>query len=268
MSGMAHPAPPDMAAWTRACEWRSFTDGSPAVWRFTDNGRALPALVLLPGALGDASSAWRLAEAFGEERRVIAVTYPGGCDAPALADGLAALLQSLGTGPCAVWGSSYGAWWAQAFARRHPALVEALWLGNTFVDGADVAGSPLFDAAWLDEASSLDVQARWHQALAARPDDALRAVQLHLLHHTLPPAQLHGRLRQVAHAPALAPAAAARTVVSDCADDPTLRPEVRERVRARYPGARHVALAAGGHYPHIVAAHPLVQALRTWLAPA
>lgn len=254
-----------MAAWSQACEWRRFTDGSPAVWRFTDNGRGAPPLVLLPGALGDAASAWRIAQAFAGERRVIAVTYPGGCDAPALADGLSALLQSLGTGPCAVWGSSYGAWWAQAFAQRHPTQVDGLWLGNTFVDGGDVAGSPLFDAAWLDTASSADVLARWDAALAARPDDALRAVQLELLRHTLPAEQLHGRLRQVAHAPALPPAAVPRTVVADCEDDPTIRPEVRERVRTRYPHARTVRLPTGGHYPHIVAATPLIDAMRHWL---
>ncbi len=255
----------DMVAWSQACEWRSFTDASPMVWRFADNGRAAPPLVLLPGALGDAASAWRIAQAFADDRRVIAVTYPGGCDPAALSDGLAALLQSLDTGPCAIWGSSYGAWWAQAFAQRHPSQVEALWLGNTFVDGGDVAGSPLFDAAWLDSASSADVLARWDAALSARPDDALRAVQLELLRHTLPAAQLHGRLRQVAHAPALPPAAVPRTVVAECDDDPTIRPQVRERVRARYPQARTVRLAAGGHYPHIVAAAPLIDALRAWL---
>jgi len=267
MTAHAHPAPPSMSAWGHAREWRSFTDGSPSVWRFADNGRARPPLVLLPGALGDASSAWRLAEAFDAERRVIAVTYPGGCDAQALADGLAALLQTLNTGQCAVWGSSYGAWWAQAFAQRHPHLVEALWLGNTFVEGTDVAGSPLFDAAWLDQASTPEVHERWQQALSARPDDDLRAVQLHLLHHTLPATQLHGRLRQVANAPALAPAALPRMVVSDCADDPTIRPEVRARVLKRYPTARPVRLDIGGHYPHIVAPQPLIHAMRAWLAP-
>ncbi|MDI3382203.1 alpha/beta fold hydrolase [Xenophilus aerolatus] len=261
-----HPASPALADWSREREWHRFTDGSPAVWRFVDNRRDAPPLVLLPGALGDASSAWRMAEAFDAEHRVIAVTYPGGCDAVALADGLAALLRSLGVGPCAVWGSSYGAWWAQAFAQRHPACVTALWLGNTFVDGTDVAASPLFDAAWLADATSDEVLARWDAALSARPDDPLRAVQLHLLHHTLPAAQLHGRLRQVARAPALPPVRAARLVVSDCADDPTLGPAVRERVRARYPDAHAVRLPTGGHYPHIVAPGPLIDAMRVWLA--
>lgn len=266
MTEPTFPAPPEMSAWQHTCDWRSFIDRSPAVWRFTDNGHHRPALVLLPGALGDASSAWRLAEAFSPDWRVIAVTYPGGFDPEALADGLAGLLQDLGVTSCAVWSSSYGAWWAQCFARRHSTLVRALWLGNTFVDAGDVAGSPLFDAKWLRDSSGEEVQSRWHEALTTRPADELRSIQLHLLHHTLAPAQLHGRLRQVANAAALPPAEGVPTVLSDCADDPTIKAEVRARVLKRYSAARHVHFPIGGHYPHIVRAQPLIEAMHAWLA--
>lgn len=269
MTATAHPAPPELARWTAQQTWRSFTDGSPAVWRFTDNGRAGPALVLLPGALGDAGGAWRIAEAFDAQHRVIAVTYPGGLDAVALADGLSALLRELDTGAVALWGSSYGAWWAQAFAQRHPQQLHALWLGNTFSDGSDLLGAALFDAAWLADASSAEVLARWNQALSARPDDELRAVQLHALHHAIPAAQLHGRLRQVSRAPLL-PAAGpvSRTVICHCDDDLIIGPAVRARVLQRYPDATQVQLRQGGHYPHIVTAPALIQAMQAWLSPA
>lgn len=265
-SAPAHPAPPALARWTAQQRWRQFTDGSPAVWRFTDNGRAGPALVLLPGALGDAGSAWRIAEAFDAQQRVVAITYPGGLDAIALADGLSALLRELDAGAVALWGSSYGAWWAQAFAQRHPQQLRALWLGNTFSDGDDLRGAALFDAAWLHEAPSSEVLARWNQTLSARPDDELRAVQLHMLHHAIPPAQLHGRLRQVSRAPLL-PAAGpvSRTVICHCEDDGIIGPAVRARVQQRYPHARQVHLPRGGHYPHIVTAPALVQAMQAWL---
>ncbi|WP_225784282.1 alpha/beta fold hydrolase [Xenophilus sp. Marseille-Q4582] len=266
-TALAHPAPPELAHWTAQQHWRSFTDGSPALWRFSDNGRAGPALVLLPGALGDAASAWRIAEAFDAQQRVIAITYPGGLDAVALADGLSALLRELNAGAVALWGSSYGAWWAQAFAQRHPQQLRALWLGNTFSDGDDLKGAALFDADWLQAASSAEVLARWDQALAARPDDELRAVQLHMLHRVIPVAQLHGRLRQVSRAPLL-PAAGtvSRTVICHCDDDLIIGPAVRARVLQRYPEARQVHLPRGGHYPHIVSAPELVQAMQAWLA--
>ena len=45
---MPHEPPPALAAWSREREWQRFTDGSPAVWRFADNRREAPPLVLLP----------------------------------------------------------------------------------------------------------------------------------------------------------------------------------------------------------------------------
>ncbi|RZI64636.1 MAG: alpha/beta hydrolase [Variovorax sp.] len=271
MSEVAHPAPESLRAYEARTPRRQFTDTAGNDWSYRDNGHAGTALplVLLPGALGTGSAAWHVAEAFEEERRVVAVTYPGGIAPEALADGLHALLASLGIGPIALWGSSYGAWWAQVFATRHRAQAAALWLGNTLVDGADVAASPLFDAAWLDTATAGAVMARWHGALSARPADPLRTVQLHMhmLHHGLPAAAFRGRLRQVANA--VAPQAAtdiASTVVCDCEDDPTITPQVRERVRARYPAAHRLTLASGGHYPHIVTPEPLIAAMRSWLA--
>jgi maspardin len=265
----AHAAPAGLRRYASRRPAQDFTDAAGAAWRFHDNAFEGPAtpLVLLPGALGDATTAWQVADAFDAERRVVAVTYPGGLAPEQLADGLDGLLAHLRTGPVALWGSSYGAWWAETFALRHASQVAALWLGNTFVDGADVAASPLFDADWLDAASPEEVVRRWHAALASRPDDALRAVQLHMLHHGLPAAQLRGRLRQVARS--VAPprtADIANTVVQDCDDDPTIAPAVRERVRRRHPRARSLTLATGGHYPHVVAPQPLVAALRTWLA--
>ena len=262
----SHRAPEALRAYAYALPLRQFDDGAGARWRYRDNGAsAKPALVLLPGALGNGDAAWRIAQAFDADRRAITLTYPGGLAPDALATGLKALLDTLETGPVALWGSSYGAWWAQAFAARFPQAVEALWLSNTFVDGADVAASPLFDAQWLDAASDEEVIERWDTALHARPDDLLRAVQLHMLHHGLDAHAFHGRLRQVARAVALPAGAIANTVISDCANDPTITPEVRARVRARYPQARHLSLADGGHYPHIVAPDALASAMRAWL---
>ena len=40
--------------------------------------------------------------------------------------------------------------------------------------------------------------------------------------------------------------------VLDCDDDPLIPPQVRERLRRQYPGARHVSLPTGGHYPHVL----------------
>lgn len=267
--GAVFEAPAALRGHAQGRTLRTFTDDAGTAWHYRDNGRrnALPPLVLLPGALGNGDTAWQLAEAFEAERRVIAVTYPGGLAPQALASGLDGLLNALQAGPVALWGSSYGAWWAQAFAARYPQQAAALWLGNTFVDGNDVADVPLFNAEWLDTATSDEVVARWHAALAARPDDLLRSVQLYMLHHGMPAHAFHARLRQVAHAQTLPPAAhIAKTVVCACEDDAVITSAVRERVRQGYPNARHLLLSRGGHYPHIVTPEALVQAMRAWLS--
>src|SRR5262249_40133054 len=152
---------------------REHTDSQGHAWRYRDNQNSAPPLLLLPGALGNGDVAWRIAEALASEARVITVHYPSGLSPDTLAEGLHSLFTRLALGPAAVWGSSYGAWWAQAFARRYPEAVRALWLGNTFVDGADVAASPLFNAAWLQASTGQDVVARWHEVTASRPDGEL-----------------------------------------------------------------------------------------------
>ena len=108
---------------------------------------------------------------------------------------------------------------------------------------------------------------RVFDALASRPDDLLRGVQLYMLHHGLPPPAFHARLRQVAKAQEL-PAAVdiGNTVVCACEDDAVITSRVRERMRTRYPIAKHLLLSRGGHYPHIVTPAVLVQAMHAWLS--
>jgi len=246
---------------------RRFADAQGLTWRYRDNLRAAPALVLLPGALGTGDMAFKLAQGLGDAMRTLSITYPSGAAASQLAKGLGQLLDHLGLERVAVWGSSYGAWWAQAFALQNPARVDALWLGNMPLDGGDVAALPLFSRDWLSGAGSADVMKAWHDALAARPDSELRRLQTWMLAHGLEAEAFRLRLLQVAHASKL-PAAGgiARTVVFDCADDPLLGVGARQRVRDHYPQARHLAFEQGGHYPHITRSDELIAALRRWLA--
>jgi maspardin len=258
--------PPDFTAWTARLPLRRFTDGNGNLWSWRDNLREAPALVLLPGALGNGDMAWRLAEAMSETSRTLTVTYPSGLAAAQLAGGLVQLIDHLGLDTVGVWGSSYGAWWAQALAVRHPHRVQALWLANMPLDSQAVAAHPLFDAGWLVRSSAADVVQAWRDALASRPDSELRTLQDWMLAHGLPAEAFRARLLQVAHADRL-PAAEGigRLVVSDCADDAILDAVQRERVRARYPKARHVGFPTGGHYPHVTQARELADRLRSWL---
>jgi len=258
----------------RRCE--EYRDESGELWLFRDEGATSPSsppatlpLVLLPGAMGNGDVAWKIATAFRTERRVLSITYPGNLDAAGLAQGLLGLLRHRGIGKIALWGSSYGAWWAQAFAAHYPDRTAALWLGNTFVDGSDVAGISLFNPAWLTDTATPQVIERWTEAVMRRPDDLLRRVQLYMLHHGLPVANFHDRLKKVSAARALPVAApAANVVVCDCDDDAIITPAVRARVLARFPGARHITLTGGAHYPHVLVAPDMIGQMRDWLSKA
>ena len=73
-----------------------------------------------------------------------------------------------------------------------------------------------------------------------------------LTHHPRPPLEMAGE----------------RITIIDCMDDPLLPRAVQEDVVRRYPGARHVRLDSGGHYPYIVRTADYVAVLRQALGVA
>lgn len=247
---------------------RRLTDARGFVWRWRDNGRERPVLLLLPGAGGSGDAAFRLADALNRDLRVITITYPSDASADELADGLADLMGHLHCTSAHVWASSYAAWWIQAFAMRHPELPSGLWLGNGLLDGADVAGLPLFDLDRLLSQTAQQVQAAWVAAALQRPPGDLRDLLLEMLSHSLTPEELRSRFIRVASAPAIPVRASVLTcpvVVAHCEDDPIIRAPTHERSRMAWGGACHVLLPAGGHYPHVTHIDLLLPPMREWL---
>ena len=260
-----YPAPPGLCQFMQGWPLQRWTDERGWAWAWRDSARDAPVVVLLPGALGNGDVAWKLAQALGETWRVLTVHYPSGASAEALSQGLHGLLQHLQTGKVALWGSSYGAWWAQRFAHDYSSDLRALWLGNTLTDGSDVSASPLFDPSWLEAASAEEVQQRWHQATVSRPDSELRQLQLYMLHHGLPAEDFRRRLIEVANAPTLPSRnQVAHITLSGCVDDAIITPAVSARVQARYPMAQVLELQAGGHYPHVTQIPALLPHLQRW----
>ena len=37
----------------------------------------------------------------------------------------------------------------------------------------------------------------------------------------------------------------------ECDDDPLINPSMRQSIQSHYPGAKHVIVSNGGHYPYI-----------------
>jgi maspardin len=223
-------------------------------WRWLDTAAAGPSVVLLPGSVGDGAMFVQTLLSLGERLRLIAVTYPEIADPQQLATGLKAVFEHLGLPPSVVVGSSFAAWWAQYFALRYPEQVRKLVIGNGFTDASDLSANPLFDPSWVAKVRPRDLHATWVERVASAPASPLQQLQKLMLTERQSPENLHARFAGVTRAqpcPAL-PIAESDVVVLDCDDDPLIPIAARERLRSRYPGARHVSLPQGGHYPHLL----------------
>jgi len=227
------------------------------IWPYIDTKADGPALIMLPGSVGTCEMFFKQIATLGDRLRIVSVSYPALSDPSHLADGLASLMDRLGLTSASVLGSSFGGYWAQLFALRHPDRLEHLFLGNIFVTPAELFSNPLFDPAFIAATSAQDLQAAWRRRVEQAPDSELRSVQLAMLSGRQSAENLKARFAGVAAAkpcPAL-PIPHNRISVIDCADDPIIPPASRQAVREHYAGAGLQTLPTGGHYPHILNPH-------------
>ena len=127
---------------------QEITIGS-AAWSFLDTGAGNETLLLLPGAMGFADTAFPFVLAFAAQMRVISISYPPTVtDGDRLVNGLANLLTARGIDATHVVGGSYSGLVAQRLAARCPQHVASLILANTWAP--DPARARWFcPAAWL-----------------------------------------------------------------------------------------------------------------------
>ncbi|MGN6462747.1 MAG: alpha/beta fold hydrolase, partial [Pseudolabrys sp.] len=223
-------------------------------WPFIDTGGNGPALIMLPGSVGTCEMFFKQIAALRDRFRIVSVGYPALADPARLADGLAALMDALKLDKASVLGSSFGGYWAQFFALRHPARVETLFLGNIFVTPDELFANPMFAPDRVRSLSAPDLQAMWRDRVAQAPDSELKQIQADMLAGRQSAANLQARFIGVIEAtlcPPL-PVPQERIVIIDCADDPIIPPASRQAVRDRYPQAEVATLPTGGHYPHIL----------------
>lgn len=104
-------------------------------WEYLTSGEAIwQPLLLLPGGLGTAESAWRTITALEKGKYfLICPGYPPEVNnMRQLADGIAEILKREGVGSAYVLGESYGGMVAQVIVHQHPGLVEKLILSHTY----------------------------------------------------------------------------------------------------------------------------------------
>ena len=237
----------------RQYAWQSLTVNGHE-WRWLDTGGSGPAVILLPGSVGDGAMFVLTMLALEGKARVVAVTYPALAQPRALADGLVAVMDHLKLDRATIAGSSFAAYWAQFVALAYPERVKHLVIGNGFTDGGDLAANPLFDRDYVERVEPEVLHEQWLSRIRAAPSSPLQQLQAVMLAERQNPVNLHARFLGVVQSkpcPAL-PLPASAVTVLDCDDDPLIPPAARERLRNCYPDARHVSLASGGHYPHLL----------------
>jgi pimeloyl-ACP methyl ester carboxylesterase len=103
-------------------------------WAYIQRGSGAQAVLILPGGLAVAETAFRYVQRLEARYRVLAPTYPETIMTMAqLVDGLAKLLQAEQIARIHVVGGSYSGLVAQCFVRHAPAVVEKLVLSDTGV---------------------------------------------------------------------------------------------------------------------------------------
>lgn len=226
-------------------------------WQIQDTGvrPGTRTLVLLPGSVGDARLFSHQLLALGDRMRVMAATYPPLLRAEALCASLKHLLAQLGVRDAVVLGSSFAAWWLQAWPGDRERRVALVVLANGFVAQTDLGGNALFDPAVIDAHTPESLKAFWVARVAAGAESPLKQV----LARTLADQRaetLHSRFATVSRAAPLRALARSRvpTALVHCRDDPLIGATAFDAMCAAHPGAKRVVLDCGGHYPAVLAA--------------
>jgi pimeloyl-ACP methyl ester carboxylesterase len=100
-------------------------------WEYILTGKGPVTILILPGIVGTAESAWQLISHLSKRFRILAPSYPALNTIKAVAMGLAEILQREGVEKSVVFGGSYGGFVAQVFVRCYPDEVEKLLLSHT-----------------------------------------------------------------------------------------------------------------------------------------
>ena len=247
-------------------------------WRYLDTQGKGDALLLLPGALGEADTSFEYILALQDSWRVLSLNYPSTLHTLLAAlEGLIGLLNRLGIRQAHVVGGSYSGSLAQTLASRYPDRVASLLLSNTAAPGdappwrwrlAAAALVPLPEA-WLHSLMRAGIgfflparsssQAFWRtyfaETLPRWSKQAFRA-RLRLMAEMETAANVH----RLHHSPFRGP-----VLVVAAAEDRLVSARQRMGLQTLYPQAQTAAFIAKGHATSLDEATTHIQLYREFL---
>lgn len=237
-------------------------------------------LLLLPGALSTAESAWRTITLLENGRyRLVIPSYPPEVDSMSgLADGVSEILAQEDIRTTHVVGGSYGGMLAQVFVHRHPELVTRLVLSHTYPPVSSRAKSvepalrlfrrlPMFILKKM-------LRDRMTGILPPRasPELLLIAAQINETVDTrlTRQAALSTYLRmmdfdQQGYFPTDLSTWQGKTLIMLAEDDPTTPQALRDVLVALYPGARLHLFRGSGHATGILESGEYIKVIEEFL---
>jgi maspardin len=232
-------------------------------WKIIDSGGSLkagergPALIMLPGTLGNPDVFFKQISKLGKRLRIISLAYPLITDIDLITGDIACLMDRLGIEKASVLGSSYGGFVAQIFAENHPDRVETLFIGNSMTDVDLVRGAfPPAQELLATPPAALRAIISGQMANWAEPEKIFAELKAFLkreLFEYLPPRGPKLRLAAIflrgkTPKPAIPDS---QIVIIDAEDDPLIPAPVRADIRKRYPKAQLCRFKSGGHFPYL-----------------
>lgn len=252
-------------------------------WQYISCGQGEQTLLLLPGALSVGESLFPIINAFEDDFRIIAPSYPLSSTMTGLCDGLARILEVEDVNQAHVFGGSYGGLVAQHFVRRYRARVCGLILSHTFVPSTKFAkplwiGGKLFGALPRSLFAFL-LKLRLNKLLLSKlravnhpetefwrsylneaiESDLMREVFIHqnrcLLELMRQPQFTQGDLQDWK----------GRILIIESNDDPAVSARDRELLKSTYPRARTHTFQDAGHASSILKRQEVLSVVRDFV---
>jgi len=225
-------------------------------WSYLQGGAGEAGIVFLPGALGVADTSFHYMLAFAGHYRVLSLDYPPAIRRvdPLLA-GMATLLAAEGFARVHLVGGSYSGPLAHHFAQRYPAQVASLIFSNTGLPGWRRLMSTLWlmGLVGLIPAPLLPWGMRWSMGAFLGTQTGLEGFwrdyfDALLPHFTRPVLWSRGALLvELAWRGAGPRVWSGPTLIVEAEGDTFFGPHERTALRAAYPHAELVTIAATGH---------------------
>jgi len=250
-------------------------DGIP--WEYLLSGEVSgQPLLLMPGALSTAESAWRTITLLENGKyRLVCPNYPAEIDSMSgLADGIVGILHQEGIPSTYVVGGSYGGMLAQVFTRRHPEQVTRLVLSHTYppVSGRARSVQPamsLFRVLPMFLVRKM-LRDRMIGVLPSHPSPELLLVSAQI-HETVDTkltrqAALSTFLRMMdfdlqVYTPSDLAGWQGKTLIMLAEDDPTTPESLRKSLLELYPGAQLHLFKGSGHATAILESQEYIRVM-------